>query len=137
VTLSEAPYVRPDWDYRVWEFNANHRQLLIRCDYANAGEEVDRSEVWFGNVSFLVLGPIIRGLHLRRPDEADLTRLRAAHAWEDLNWAYVWLLNAAGTHFVVSGRPTWREGRRPFEAPSLFTGHHPWPERPDDTSGSI
>ena len=66
----------------------------------------------------------------------DLTRLRAAYAREDLNWACAWLLNEAGTQFVVSGRPTWREGRRPFEALSFLTGR-PWPERPDDISGSI
>jgi hypothetical protein len=136
VTAPGSPYLRPDWDYRIWEFNANHRQLLLRCDYAADGVELDRSEVWFGNVSFLVLAPIIRGLHLRRPNESELARLQAAHGQEKIDWAYVWLINEAGTHFVSSGRPSWREGRRPIEAPSFFAGH-PWPERPEDTTGSI
>ena len=92
--------------------------------------------MWFGNVAFLVMPPILRGRHLRRSDEAGLTRLRAAYSQENLEWDYVWLLNEAGTQFVDSGQPTWREGRRPFEAPSFFVGR-PWPERPTDTYGTI
>jgi hypothetical protein len=124
--------------FRVSSFNPNHRQLIIRSDPEPGPGRETRVELYFGNVRYMALQPILRRVDVRRatPDEGVEVGDRFGLPMDARE--YLFLLDTAEPmSFVVSGKPSWREAVRAFDEPSLFDFSQAWPPGPEMTYGEV
>jgi len=130
------PDFRSDRLFRLYTFNPTHRQLILRSEPVRGRET--RVEIHFGNVSFLALQPILRGVDLRAasPQEARSAAERYGLAADDHESIFL-VDRAEPMSFVVSGNPSWREADRAVQDPSLFDFSQPWPPGPDMAYGQV
>ncbi|MET7897460.1 hypothetical protein [Streptomyces mirabilis] len=131
-------FVREGRLFRVVSFAASHRQLLVRSDATLIDGTDTRVEVYFGHVELMLLKPIYeKGLRIRRATETEFAELRERHELAEGDASYTWMIDPAGSSFVVSGAPSWREAARTFEDPSLFDISQPWPPDFPVESGTV
>lgn len=122
----EGPYLRPSRIYRLWSFIANHNQLILRSEPSYRDGDQLRAEVYFGNVAFLALTPIHRGLFVREASVESSHTLRLSYSLDNTG-CRVYLLDEAESQFIVSSPPVWREAVRTIDEPSLFDFDQTWP----------
>ncbi|GAA0567967.1 hypothetical protein GCM10010172_60200 [Paractinoplanes ferrugineus] len=132
-----SSYLRPNRIFRIWSFTANHNQLIVRSEPADTEDEQFRAEVYFGNVQFMSIKPVHRGLFLRRPELLQRKQLAERFQLPDEILDQAFLVDEIGSEFVVSSNPAWREAPRDFDAPSLFAFDQPWPPAEDVRWGVI
>jgi hypothetical protein len=114
--------------FRVWSFNPTHRQLILRSNPDTRDDGALRIEVYFGNVAYMALQPIMRGVAIRLASKDE--RASIGHRFdvpaEEREFIYL-VTDTAPVSFVVSGQPTWRQAERRVDDPSLFDFSQPWP----------
>jgi len=122
--------------FRLSSFDPTHNQLIIRSDPDL--EHETRIEIYFGNVAYMALRPMIRGITLRRASADEGADIASRVGLDAEMLEYLFLLETATpVSFVVSGRPSWREATRTFDDPSLFDLSQPWPPGADVSWGAI
>lgn len=124
--------------FRLSSFNPTHRQLILRSDPGTIEDGALRIELYFGNVMYMALQPLLRGIAVRRAlqHEQDELGTRFEIAAEDRE--YIFVLNAgAPVSFIVSGEPSWRQADRAVDDPSLFDFGQEWPPTDGMEWGSI
>ncbi|MFD5077795.1 hypothetical protein [Streptomyces sp. NPDC058371] len=121
-------FVREGRLFRVVSFAPSHRMLLLRSEPTAIDQTDTRVEVYFGHVELMLLKPIYeKGIHVRRASEAEFAVLKERHDLATDDAAFIWMIEAGGDSFVLSGDPSWREADREFDDPSLFDFNQPWP----------
>lgn len=123
--------------FRVSSFNPTHRQLIIRSDPEFGPGNETRIELYFGNVEYLAMRPILQGIrvHAASLDERDIVRDRFGI---ESNLEYLFRLDdSTPMSFVISGNPSWRSGIRAVDEPSLFDFSQAWPPGPDVSWGTV
>jgi hypothetical protein len=123
--------------FRVYSFNPTHRQLIIRSDPEYAPRAETRVELYFGNVDYMAVRPILRGVNVRLAsvDEREFVRTRYGIE-KSLELLFI-LDDTLPMSFVISGNPSWREASRAVDEPSLFDFSAPWPPGPEMKWGLV
>ncbi len=123
--------------FRVSSFNPNHNQLIVRSDPERGPDSATRIELYFGNVEYLALRPILRGVNVRPASVAEREIIRDRFGVEEsLDYAFI-VDDGPPLSFVISGNPSWREAVRAVDDPSLFDFSQPWPPGPEMKWGSV
>nr|MDT0657793.1 hypothetical protein [Micromonospora sp. DSM 115978] len=114
--------------FRVSSFNPTHRQMILRSDPANIQDGALRVEIYFGNVAYLAVQPVMQSVAVRRATEDEQVGLgdRFGIAAAEREFMYL-LTDVSPVSFVISGQPSWRQAERRFDEPSLFDFGQPWP----------
>ena len=124
--------------FRLSSFNPTHRQLTLRSDPGTPEEGGLRIEFYFGNVSYLALQPLLRGIAVRRATPEEQASLGDRFGIPADQREYIFLVtDGSPVCFVVSGEPSWRQAERRVDDPSLFDFGQPWPPTTDMEWGSI
>jgi hypothetical protein len=114
--------------FRLSTFNPTHRQLTLRSDPGAPEDGALRIEFYFGNVSYLALQPLLRGIAIRRAMSEEQRLLGDRFGIPDDQREYIFpLTDSFPASFVVSGQPSWRQAERRVDDPSLFDFDQPWP----------
>jgi hypothetical protein len=107
--------------FRVFDFNRSHRQLIIRGDRELPSDPDSRIEIYFGNVSYMALRPIYKGIVVRKPTGEERTSIGERFGIDEESWPHIYAVgDGTPISFVISGQPSWREAKRGFKEPSLF-----------------
>jgi hypothetical protein len=110
----------PDRQFQVWDYTPTHCQLLLQSDRVPERGLANRIEVLFPGVAYMSLPPVMPSMQLRRADTETRSRVLDLHHLHDDSELDVYLLNADGSWFVVSGPPSWAEADRAYDEPSVF-----------------
>lgn len=51
--------------FRLSSFNPTHRQLILRSDPCTLADGASRVEIYFGNVSYVAVQPLMKGVVVR------------------------------------------------------------------------
>jgi hypothetical protein len=120
--------------FRVYDFNSNHGQLIIRADQELSDDSPTRIEIYFGNVSYMAVRSYYRGIVIRKPGETESVELAERFGLPPSARPHIHVVGEGlPVGVVVSGRPAWREARRRVDDPSLFHTEL----APDVVSGTI
>lgn len=119
-----------DWYWQGQKYKLDN-PFWLRSDPENRPGSTARIEVYFGNVEYLAVRPLLEGVNIRRASEDERQLIFDQYGIEP-DTDYVFILNdGPPLSFVVSGEPAWREAVRAADAPSLFEYAGPWPPGPE------
>jgi hypothetical protein len=114
--------------FRVSSFNPTHRQLILRSDPGTATDGAARIEIYFGNVAYMALQPLLQGVAIRRASVDEQANLGDRYEIASGEREFIYLVSEVPpTSFVVSGQPSWRQAERSVNDSSLFDFNQPWP----------
>lgn len=123
--------------FRVLSFNPTHRQLIVGSDPDRAHDTETRIELYFGNVEYMALRTLFRGMNIRAASVLEREQIGVRYGIvQNLDYLFI-LDSAAPISFIVSSKPSWREAYRRVDEPSLFDFTRPWPSDPAARWGTV
>ena|SRR5215813_3802813 len=123
--------------FRMSSFNPTHRQMILRSDPVSDPNANKRIELHFGNVEYMALRPILRGVNVRPANMLERSEIAGRYGIErNLEFAFI-LDEGLPMSFVISGHPSWRAARCAIDDPSLFLVPPPWSPELETDSGVV
>ena len=130
-------FSEPDRLFKIWSYTVSHKTMLIRSDAEPEVGTTTRIEIYVNHVRVMLINSFLQGLTIRRATELDLADVVKRYGVGASIDNLFLLESSSGNGFVVGGRPSWREGVREIDEPTLFDFSLPWPPGPDIKWGDV